>query len=205
MVVKVRDDNGFEEIPLISILSSILPIPYGSRWNETFEKPVIFQDRDTWKQGERGSSLNNAFLFVEMFYDVVLDGSWPWFVGIFTTIDYLQYEVWFSCSWRPITLQHNPSLFIPLICHLLAMDNFWRTTRLLLRSKWKLLWLWLLLYFTLLYFTLLYFTLFYYYYWPNDPMTQWPNDPSQLLTRSYISLSLYFNRRRVTVDDIVKR
>ena len=50
------DDNGFEETPLISILSSILPIPYGSRWNETFGKPVIFQDRDT----EKGTTWNES-------------------------------------------------------------------------------------------------------------------------------------------------
>ena len=68
MVVKVRDDNDFEEIPLISILSSSLPIPLGPRWNETFWKPVISQNRDTGK----GPTSNK-----DMFYDIAIHGSSP--------------------------------------------------------------------------------------------------------------------------------
>ena len=68
MVVKVWDDNDLEEIPLLSILSSILPIPYGPLWNETFGITVISQNRDTGK----GPTSNK-----DMFYDIVIDGSSP--------------------------------------------------------------------------------------------------------------------------------
>ena len=46
--------------------------------------------------------------------------------------------VWFRPSRLPIFLHDNSALLIPIICHLVAMDSFERTIRLLLSTKWKL-------------------------------------------------------------------
>ena len=130
MVQKMRDDNGFFAVPLISVPSSILPIPSGPPWNEHFGKPGISQDRNTGnvEQDRNASSFRwNVFRWCSR--RLVTLTSLGFFWHFHTS---RLFTVW---SMIPTQVTTNYPAGQSLI-HLLAMDSFWRTIRLLLKTKW---------------------------------------------------------------------
>ena len=62
---------------------------------------------------------------MEMFSEVVLDGSGRWCQYCHTN---WLITVWFRPTCHPIFLYDNPALFIPIICHIVAIVSFWWPT-----------------------------------------------------------------------------